>query len=134
MLSHDNFAWSTYETTSNAMEWYVTVGGFSYFEPEFTLQNSQSQSAYANGHLQFDVKLGQPASAYDYITLYAMGGSNVGLNLASVNDTSFTTVSFPLATLGTNGTTLMNMYIQFNATQADNAVMIYVNNVEWTSN
>lgn len=133
ILIRDSVDWSTYTTVSNAMEWYVTVGGFDYFEPMFTLQNTQNQGAYANGHLQFDVKLGQPASNYSAITIFAMGGSNMSLNLSSVNDTSFNTVSFPLASLGTNGTGLMSAEIQFNAVQSVNSVVIYFNNIEWTS-
>jgi hypothetical protein len=132
----DKVFWSTYTTVSNAMEWYVTVGGFNYFEPAFTLQNAQDQSAYAGGHLQFDVKLGQPASNYSAITIFAMGvgGSNMSLDLASVNNSSFTTVSFPLATLGTNGTGLMSTEIHFTSVQNPGAVMIYFNNIQWVSN
>jgi hypothetical protein len=126
--------WSTFATVSNAMEWTVTVGGFNFFEPTFSLQNSQNQSAFANGHLQFDVELGQAVSNYSAITIFAMGGSNVNLNLATLSNTSFTTVTIPLSTLGTNGTGLMSTDIQFNATQSVGAVLIYFNNVEWTSN
>jgi hypothetical protein len=126
-------SWSTYTTVSNTMEWTVTVGGFNYFEPTFSLQNSQNQSAFANGHLQFEVELGQPVANYSAITIFAMGGSNVNLNLASLSNSSFTTVTVPLATLGTNGSGLMSTEIQFNANQSDGAVLIYFNNVEWTT-
>jgi hypothetical protein len=134
ILIQDAEHWSTYTTVSNAMEWYVTVGGFDFFEPTFSLQNSQNQSAFANGHLQFGVELGQAASNYSAITIFAMGGSSVNLNLASLNNTSFTTVAIPLATLGTNGTGLMSTDIQFNSVQAVNAELIYFNNIEWTPN
>jgi len=130
---HDTENWSTYTTVSSAMEWTVTVGGFNFFEPTFSLQNSQNQSAFANGHLQFDVKLGQPVANYSAITVFAMGGSNVNLNLATLNNTSFTTVAIPLATLGTNGTGLMSTDIQFTANQSNGAVLIYFNNIEWTT-
>ncbi|HTB21083.1 MAG TPA: hypothetical protein VK914_00080 [bacterium] len=134
VLIRDAVNWSTYTTASSAMEWTVTVGGFDYFEPSFSLQNPQNQSAFANGHLQFDVELGQPTSNYGAITVFAMGGSNMSLNLASVNDTSFTTVSFPLATLGTNGTGLLSVEVQFNTSQPLNAAIIYLNNIQWISN
>ena len=125
--------WSTYTTVSSAMEWTVTVGGFNFFEPTFSLQNSQNQSAFANGHLQFDVKLGQPVGNYSSITIFGMGGSNFPLNLASLSNSSFTTVAIPLATLGTNGTGLMSTDIQFTTNQTVNSILIYFNNVEWTT-
>jgi hypothetical protein len=133
----DSVNWSAHATVSNAMQWTWTTpsGVFNYFQPTFTLQNAQDMSAYANGHLQFDVKLGQPVGNYSSIAVSTYnGGSSMSLNLASVNNTSFTTVSFPLATLGTNGTGLMFTTVTFTSNQVGGNVLIYFNNIEWTSN
>src|SRR5205807_1471020 len=93
-------------TASNTLEFYVPTAAYCMtcgnYWAYFQTQNLQDKSAYSNGHIEFDMMLGQPVSNYTWIQVF-IGGSNntpITLNLSTLSASSFSHVSVSIATLG----------------------------------
>ena len=98
------------------------------------LLNTENQNGYANGHLEFDIMLGQPASAYAGIGVSAGNGCPnwVQLSPGSLSQSSFTHISVPLPTCTINYPTLF--VVTLTGTSATSLPVLYLNNIEWTTN
>lgn len=98
------------------------------------LLNSENQNSYANGHLEFDIMLGQPASAYAGIGVSTGNGCPnwVQLSLGSLSQSGFTHISVPLPTCTINYPTLF--VVTLTGTSASSLPALYLNNIEWTTN
>ncbi|MFI5257338.1 MAG: hypothetical protein ACHQRK_08770 [Gemmatimonadales bacterium] len=97
------------------------------------LLNTENQSGYAGGHLQFDIMLAQPASAYAGIGVSTGNGCPnwVLLSPGSLSQTGFTHISVPLSTCTINYPTLFVVTLTGNA--ASSLPVLYFNNIEWTT-
>lgn len=98
------------------------------------LLNTENQSSYANGHLEFDIMLGQPASAYAGIGVSAGNGCPnwVQLSAASLSQSGFTHISVALPNCTINYPTLF--VVTLTGTSASSLPALYLNNIEWTTN
>ena len=98
------------------------------------LLNTENQNGYANGHLEFDVMLGQPASAYAGIGVSAGNGCPnwVQLSPGSLSQSGFTHISVPLPSCTINYPTLFEVTLIGNS--ASSLPVLYLNNIEWITN
>jgi hypothetical protein len=98
------------------------------------LLNSENQNGYASGHLEFDIMLGQPASAYAGIGVSAGNGCPnwVQLSPGSLSQSGFTHISVALPTCTINYPTLF--VVTLTGTSANSLPALYLNNIEWTTN
>jgi hypothetical protein len=107
---------------------------FGSWQTKIQLLNTENQNGYANGHLEFDIMLGQPASAYAGIGVSAGNGCPnwVQLSPGSLSQSAFTHISVPLPTCTINYPTLF--VVTLTGTSANSLPALYFNNVEWTTN
>jgi hypothetical protein len=98
------------------------------------LLNFENQNSYANGHLEFDIMLGQPASAYAGIGVSVGNGCPnwVQLSPGALSQSGFTHISVPLPTCTINYPTLF--VVTLTGTSASSLPALYLNNIEWTTN
>ncbi len=129
----------TTQVTGNALEW---DSDSTYCNPGLYggVSNQADVTAYANGHLQMDMKLGLSPASYNNI--YVGSGVLYNLNLALLNTSSFTHVSVPLdlASAGPNLSLWNGPFVQIQlycfggGSFPASGPLLYLNNVEWTSN
>jgi hypothetical protein len=98
------------------------------------LLNFENQNSYTNGHLEFDIMLAQPASAYAGIGVSVGNGCPnwVQLSPGSLSQSAFTHISVPLPTCTINYPTLF--VVTLTGTSASSLAVLYFNNIEWTTN
>jgi hypothetical protein len=101
-------------------------------------------SAYlANGHMQFDIELGNTASSYSTVIVYGESGpigsqaySSYNLTPSNYSTTFFTHVSIPISSIYTNGasSTLVYQCFSMGLVGVSVPVSVFVDDVEWTTN
>jgi hypothetical protein len=108
---------------------------FGSWSTKIQLLNTESQSSYAAGHLEFDIMLAQPASAYAGIGVSAGNGCPnwVQVSAGSLSQSSFTHISVPLSTCALNVPLLFQVTLTGN-TATNSLPALYFNNIEWTTN
>ncbi|GEM_PF-3285749 len=106
--------------------------------------NQDMNGYYASGHLQFDLKLGLPPGAGG-ITYLAVQGTAASqtvvftLNPTDYNQTNFAHVSVPIASVypPSNITTQVSNAFAITYREAPNGsnqAVLYLNNIQWTTN
>jgi len=124
-------------TGSNTLEFYFNNSSQNpaNLEPSFKTQNVQVKTAYTNGHLQFDIELGQSASLYSSINV-AIGSGWTTLNLSALSASSFTHISIPFTSMGgvSSATYLALFLVDMTTNTGASTPYVYFNNVEWTPN
>jgi len=128
----------TTQVTGNALEWDSDSTNCN-TSANGGISNPVDATAYANGHLQLDLKPGLNPSSYTYITVGC--GVPYSVNLALLSTSSFTHVSVPLdlTTVNPNLSLWSGLAIQITLNCSGgnfpaSGPLLYINNVEWTSN
>jgi hypothetical protein len=133
-ISDQGFTHQT--TTSNTLEIDGVPRGvaFGAWFSKIQLLNVENQNSYTNGHLEFDIMLGQPASAYTAIGVSVGNGCPnwVQLSPGSLSPSGFTHISVPLPSCTINYPTLF--VVTLTGTAANSLPALYFNNIEWTTN
>ena len=101
-------------------------------------------SAYlTNGHMQFDIELGNTASSYSSVIIYGESGpigsqtySSYNLTPSHYSMTSFTHVSIPISSIYTNGASspLVFQCFSIGLVGVSVPVSVFVDDVKWTTN
>lgn len=134
---------TTFQTTSNALEWDSNNSGICDPEFEAFLPGPENVNAYTKGHLQMDVKLALPPASYGGISVGCFDSYN--LNLSLLSTTSFTHVSVPLDfptlaypydySIWSGVLFQVSIYCPGGPTYLPSTgPLLYVNNVMWTAN